>query len=157
MIHITGYEGLGSKSLICARILSLKCFSSFLFALCICQCLILFVPPPFTAADAWILECVSESNGTPLRRDAAFRLRHKQTGLHLFTRVQDRFTPMNCRGCPIVNHLEVSASGLDDKNARFKAGDGYFMPPDDERVVRNYHDFSAPQEVSAEKREKDEL
>jgi hypothetical protein len=108
------------------------------------------------SVDNWILTCVSAANGAPLMRETQFRLRHASTGMNLYTRLQDKFTNANCRGCPIVNHLEVSASGVDDRNAVFKAGDGYYFPVDEERVVRDYHDLSAPKEGDV-RVEKDEL
>ena len=64
--------------------------------------------------DSWRVDCSATAGlhfGSPLPSAAPFvALSHVDTGKLLYTRRADEFNQNNCRGCPIVGQLEVSAA-----------------------------------------------
>jgi len=64
--------------------------------------------------DNWRIECSSQSGlhfGSPLPATAPLvSFVHVDTGKVLYSRRADEFNQHNCRGCPIVGQLEVSAA-----------------------------------------------
>lgn len=63
-------------------------------------------------------------------RSAPVSFLHVDTGKRLYTRRADIFDNANCRGCPIVGQLEISAhtTGVQDPNAMWTADDGIYFP-----------------------------
>lgn len=66
------------------------------------------------SGDNWRIECSSSSGlhfGSPLPSAAPYvAFVHSDTGKALYSRRADEFNQHNCRGCPIVGQLEVSAA-----------------------------------------------
>ena len=64
--------------------------------------------------DNWRIECSGSAGlhfGSPLPAAAPYvALVHIDTGRALYSRRADEFNQHNCRGCPIVGQLEVSAA-----------------------------------------------
>jgi len=77
--------------------------------------------------DNFKVDCVS---GTEWTRETPVSLQHVDTGKRLYTRRQDAFDHNNCRGCPIVGQLEVSAHNtqIGDANSHWVVDDGIFFP-----------------------------
>lgn len=63
-----------------------------------------------------------------------FYLKHKDTGLYLYTDNQSKFTNQNCRRCPIVGHSEISSARGKTKNAIWKVHSGFFFPANLEKL-----------------------
>ena len=71
------------------------------------------------SGDNWRVDCTASGRPVgsriplPSSPDAApplsISLQHVDTGKRLHTRRQDEFTQQNCRGCPIIGQLEISA------------------------------------------------
>ena len=65
------------------------------------------------AGDNWRIDCAAGSGlhfGSPLPSASSLvGLVHAETGRALYSRRADEFNQHNCRGCPIVGQLEVSA------------------------------------------------
>jgi dolichyl-phosphate-mannose--protein O-mannosyl transferase len=87
--------------------------------------------------DDWRLECsggLSAGAELPLSSAssaASFSLQHVDTGKRLYSRRMDEFTQHNCRGCPIIGQLEVSAASVQqhDPAAQFSVRpSGIFFP-----------------------------
>lgn len=81
--------------------------------------------------DNWKVECYG--NGVQeWNRDTPVAFLHVDTGKRLYTRRQDAFDNNNCRGCPIVGQLEISAhnTGAQDANALWIAEDVLPDAPD---------------------------
>jgi len=78
--------------------------------------------------DNWRIECLSGQQ--EWTRDVSVSFVHVDTGKRLFTRRQDAFDNNNCRGCPIVGQLEISAHSTvtQDVNAQWFVDDGIFFP-----------------------------
>ena len=74
------------------------------------------------SGDNWKVECYG-SGVTEWARDTPVAFLHVDTGKRLYTRRQDAFDNNNCRGCPIVGQLEISAhnTGAQDANALWVA------------------------------------
>src|SRR5205085_1861846 len=83
--------------------------------------------------DNWKVEC-TKSNASEywLRNPSTGRVSfvHTDTGNRFYTARQSLFDQNNCRGCPIVGQLEVSAdkSNIHDANALWTAEDGIYFP-----------------------------
>lgn len=80
--------------------------------------------------DNWKVECFKSSASGEWERDAPVAFQHMETGRRLYSRRQDAFDNNNCRGCPIVGQLEISAhqTGAQDPNALWQAEDGIYFP-----------------------------
>jgi hypothetical protein len=78
--------------------------------------------------DNWVVECAA--GATLWMRDAPIAFQHVDTGKRLYTRRQDGFDNNNCRGCPIVGQLEISAHSVasSDANALWVTEDGIYFP-----------------------------
>jgi len=78
--------------------------------------------------DNWKVEC--SGNADEWARETLVSFFHVDTGKRLFTRKADAFDNNNCRGCPIVGQLEISAhqTGIQDPNALWVAEDGIYFP-----------------------------
>ena len=85
------------------------------------------------SGDDWRVECsggLSAGSELPLA-SASFSLLHVDTGKRLYSRRMDEFTQHNCRGCPIIGQLEVSAAAVQqhDPAAQFSVRPaGIFFP-----------------------------
>ena len=70
--------------------------------------------PHSDTGDNWRVECPAASGlhfGSPLPAKAPMvGVVHVDTGRALYTRRADEFNQHNCRGCPIVGQLEISAA-----------------------------------------------
>ena len=72
------------------------------------------------SGDNWRVDChpTSASVGSPIPLPSSpdapsplsISLAHVDTGKRLYSRRQDEFTNHNCRGCPIIGQLEISAT-----------------------------------------------
>ena len=72
--------------------------------------------------EAWYaVHARNRTHGTTavLSCSRAVRLQHVDTGMWLYTSKNDRFNQNNCRNCPIIGQLEVSAhsAGASDANS----------------------------------------
>jgi len=79
--------------------------------------------------DDWRVICGSKSKHW-IRKDAV-AFQHLETGFHLFASKKYNFNDNNCRNCPILGQLEVSAVSSVKKGCKWKASHGvYFRPLD---------------------------
>lgn len=80
--------------------------------------------------DNWKIECLGGRSEWPM--DGSISLVHVDTEKRLYTRKSDMFDQNNCRGCPIVNQLEISAHStpIGDGNAlwQIQQNSGIFFP-----------------------------
>jgi len=79
--------------------------------------------------DNWKVECF-DKQATEWTRESPVSFVHIDTGKRLYTRKSDAFDNNNCRGCPIVGQLEISAhsTGIQDPNALWITEDGIYFP-----------------------------
>lgn len=79
--------------------------------------------------DNWVVECAT-AGAAFWMRDAPVAFLHVDTGKRLFTLRKDIFDQSNCRGCPIVGQLEMSAHSVkaSDPNALWVSEDGIYFP-----------------------------
>jgi len=82
------------------------------------------------AGDNWVVECTK--NAKYWKKGKSVFLRHKQTRHYLSTSLRYKFTERNCRGCPIVNQLEVHAHGAKVKSTKWKSERGLYILQDEE-------------------------
>jgi len=101
-----------------------------------------FEVPNSNADDNWEVVCVRR-NAANWERAAPVSFRHVSTGMTLFARRADAFTQQNCRNCPIVGQLEVSASSQTDDNTHWVTEDGVFFPTRDPEDDAEYDNPSA--------------
>lgn len=93
----------------------------------------------YASDDNWEVQCI-RSGATHWERAHPVRFRHVPTGQTLYARRADAFNQQNCRNCPIVGQLEVSASAQQDDNTHWVTEDGVFFPtrdPDEDAEYDN--------------------
>ena len=79
--------------------------------------------------DNFVIECDSNDVDGFVYGKTKFYIKHKDTGLYLFTDQGSMFTEHNCRRCPIVGHSEISAIRGKNKNGGlWKIHSGFFFP-----------------------------
>ena len=68
-------------------------------------------------------------------RKSVFYLRNHETGKYMQTRKNYRFSYNNCgRNCPILGHLEVTTSGMDDYYAKWRVTSGFLFNGKDKNL-----------------------
>lgn len=69
--------------------------------------------------DDWLIECPTLSEGSTISMSSSIPLSflHIDTNKRLYARRSDEFNNNNCRGCPIVGQLEISASSTSNKDS----------------------------------------
>ena len=79
--------------------------------------------------DNWEIECDSDDVNGYVYGKTKFYLKHKDTGLYLFTDNGSKYNEHNCRRCPIVGHSEISSiRGKIRNGALWKIHSGFFFP-----------------------------
>lgn len=79
--------------------------------------------------DNFIIECERDDIAGYVYGKTKFFLKHKDTGLYLYTDANSKYTHQNCRNCPIVGYGEISCI----RNRAFNGGlwkvhSGFFFP-----------------------------
>ncbi len=80
------------------------------------------------SGDDWLLQCDKVSDGLAWPRDAKIRLKHVDTGAYLSASERLKY------GDPIANQLHVSARTWSNKDCYWKAAEGFFFAPKDEKT-----------------------
>ena len=88
--------------------------------------------------DSWRVDCSDPQHTVgyalaltpPNAAPHALSLVHVDTGKRLYSRRIDEFTQQNCRGCPILGQLEVSAAqaAASDAHAQWSVAAGVLFP-----------------------------
>ena len=68
-----------------------------------------------------------------------FYIKHRDTGMYLYTDTGSKFNEHNCRRCPIVGHSEISCASGKTKNAIWKVHSGFYFPVNSD-VQINYEE-----------------
>ena len=83
--------------------------------------------------DNWEIECESDDVDGYVYGKTNFYLKHRDTGLYLYTDGGSKYTEYNCRRCPIVGHSEISGARGKLKNGLWKVHSGFFFPDVEQR------------------------
>jgi hypothetical protein len=80
--------------------------------------------------DSFRARALSVCTPRSFPRAAPVSFVHAETQKRLYTRRNDQFDQNNCRGCPMIGQLEISAhtTGVQDPNALWVAEDGIYFP-----------------------------
>lgn len=78
--------------------------------------------------DNWEIECESDDVDGFVHGKTKFYLKHRDTGLYLYTDGGSKYNEYNCRRCPIIGHSEISAARGKLKNGVWKVHSGFFFP-----------------------------
>lgn len=82
-------------------------------------------------SDNWFIECKDKVNGDNIEGKTYFYLRHEVTSAYLYAEKRSIFDNNNCRRCPIIGQLEISATKSKDNKALWRFVSGYFYSPID--------------------------
>jgi len=80
------------------------------------------------SGDNWRIDCTNANAPTPWLRSTAVAFTHVDTSTRLFTGRDAQFNNNNCRGCPIIGQLEMSAHKTSGADTLWKVDDGIFFP-----------------------------
>ena len=79
--------------------------------------------------DNWEIECDSDDVNGYVYGKTKFYLKHRDTGLYLYTDMGSQYTEANCRRCPIIGYTEISsARGKNRNGSLWKIHSGFFFP-----------------------------
>lgn len=78
--------------------------------------------------DNWEVECESDDIDGYVQGKTKFYLKHRDSGLYLYTDGGSKYNEQNCRRCPIIGHTEISGARGKLKNAVWKVHSGFFFP-----------------------------
>lgn len=82
--------------------------------------------------DNWQIECDSDHVDGVVYGKTKFYLKHRDTGLYLYSDMNSKYNENNCRRCPIVGHSEISsARGKLRNGGLWKIHSGFFFPDAD--------------------------
>ena len=90
--------------------------------------------------DNWVVECESDDVGGYVFGKTNFYLKHRDTGLYLYTDTNSKYTDYNCRRCPIIGQSEISCARGKTKNALWKVHSGFFFPELEEDSITDIDD-----------------
>ena len=74
--------------------------------------------------DNWEVECESDDVNGYVYGKTKFYLKHRDSGLYLYTDGGSKYNEQNCRRCPIIGHTEISGARGKLKNAVWKVHSG---------------------------------
>lgn len=106
--------------------------------------------------ENFVIECYDPktnklSNGLNnglIYKSTPIKLRNTKLNKYLYTAKMYEFNPMNCRGCPIQNQLEVSTHDAGaDAHTMWTFGQGFYIPPATGRVIYDYADMGKEPKV----------
>jgi dolichyl-phosphate-mannose--protein O-mannosyl transferase len=90
--------------------------------------------------DNWIIECEGNDVDGLVYGKTTFYLKHRDTGLYLYTDTNSKYNDNNCRRCPIIGHSEVSCASGRTRSGIWKVHSGFYFPKNKERKVQVFDD-----------------